>query len=52
MRWANTTYEKVEVVDNTGPDIVRLQNCATGEYLTAGGGGSQAVTMSAVLKCF
>ena len=47
MRWANTTYEKVEVVDNSGSDIVRLQNCATGQYLTAAGGGGLAVSMSA-----
>ena len=47
MRWANTTYEKVEVVDNSGSDVVRLQNCATGQYLTAAGGSSQPVTMSA-----
>ena len=46
MRWANTTYEKVEVVDNSGSDIVRLQNCATGQFLTAAGGGGQPVTMS------
>jgi hypothetical protein len=46
MRWANTTYEKNEVVD-AGPNTIRLQNCATGEFLTAGGSGGQAVTMSA-----
>ena len=48
MRWSNTTYEKVEVVDDSDPTdaIVRLRNVATGEFLTAGGGGSQPVTMS------
>ncbi|WP_282124658.1 T9SS type A sorting domain-containing protein [Algibacter mikhailovii] len=49
MRWADTTYEKVEVVD-TDPaptDVVRLRNVETGQFLTAGGGSSQPVTMSA-----
>ena len=45
MRWANTTYEKNEVVDNP-ENIVKLKNLATGEFLTAGGGGAQPVSMS------
>lgn len=53
MRWANTTYEKVEVVDNPDPgpvvddDAVMLRNVETGEFLTAAGGSTQPVTMSA-----
>ena len=39
MRWANTTYQKVEVADpgNGGDteEIYRLKNVATGKYLTA-----------------
>ena len=50
MRWANTTYEKNEVVDTAGPlpcsDCVRLRNVATGQFLTAAGGSAQPVTMS------
>ncbi|GAK98041.1 hypothetical protein JCM19294_1663 [Nonlabens tegetincola] len=40
MRWANTTYQKVEVVDtNTPPaaDIYRIKNVATGEYMASSG---------------
>ncbi|WP_175489268.1 T9SS type A sorting domain-containing protein [Neolewinella agarilytica] len=50
MRWANTTYEKVEVADN--PDLVisgdcfNLINVETGQFLTAAGGSTQPVTMS------
>lgn len=50
MRWANTTYEKVEIVDNTGPgpddDIYRLRNVATGQFLTDVGSGATPVIMS------
>lgn len=50
MRWANTTYEKVEIVDNAGSgtdiEVVNLRNVATGEFLTAAGASSQPVTMS------
>ena len=52
-RWAETTYEKAEVVDenpNTGPelttDIVVLRNVETGEFLTTAAGSAQPVTMS------
>ncbi|WP_299430159.1 RICIN domain-containing protein [uncultured Maribacter sp.] len=53
IRWAETTYEKAEVVDenpNPGPeptaDVVALRNVETGEFLTAGAGSTQPVTMS------
>ena len=50
MRWANTTYEKVEIVDDSGPapcnDCVRLRNLETGQFLTAAEGSAQPVTMS------
>ncbi|SMC79993.1 T9SS type A sorting domain-containing protein [Cellulophaga tyrosinoxydans] len=50
MRWANTTYEKVEIVDNSAPpptaDVVVLKNVETGEFLTAGAGSTQPVSMS------
>ena len=48
MRWANTTYEKVEVVDPSSvppSGIVNFKNVETGEFLTAAAGG-QPVTMS------
>ena len=50
MRWANTTYEKVEVVDDSPPapctDCVRLRNVETGQFLTTAGGSAEPVTMS------
>jgi len=50
MRWANTTYDKVEVVDTTPPatcsDCIRLRNLETGQFLTAAGGSAEPVTMS------
>jgi len=51
MRWANTTYEKAEVVDNPGTtiseDCFNLINVETGQFLTAAAGSAQPVTMSA-----
>ncbi|PQJ30720.1 hypothetical protein BST92_01700 [Nonlabens arenilitoris] len=47
MRWANTTYQRVEIPDNnTQPttDIVRIKNVATGEYLTSSGSSIVAST--------
>ena len=50
FRWANTTYQKVEVVDNnvTEPsdDIYRLRNLATGKFLTDAGLSATPVTMT------
>ena len=50
MRWANTTYEKVEIADNSGPapdnDIYRLRNVATGQFLTDAGISATPVTMT------
>ena len=50
MRWANTTYEKVEIVDDSPPppctDCVVLRNVETGQFLTAADGSAQPVTMS------
>ncbi|KAA5824847.1 T9SS type A sorting domain-containing protein [Algibacter amylolyticus] len=52
IRWANTTYQKEEVVDmdtgNSGPadDIYRLRNVATGQFLTDSGASATAVTMT------
>ncbi|WP_396635244.1 hypothetical protein [Maribacter sp. R86514] len=52
IRWAETTYEKAEVVDEnpTGPelttDVVVLRNVETGEFLTTGAGSALPVTMS------
>ena len=50
MRWANTTYEKVEVVDNSGPppsdDVFRFRNVATGQFLTDAGASATPVTMT------
>ncbi|NNF34124.1 MAG: T9SS type A sorting domain-containing protein [Saprospiraceae bacterium] len=48
MRWANTTYEKVEIVDSdpAPSEVVRLRNVETGEFLTAAAGSTQPVTMS------
>lgn len=40
MRWANTTYQSVEVADNStvpSADIYRIKNVETGEYLTSSG---------------
>lgn len=50
MRWANTTYEKVEVVENTDPviseDCFNLKNVETGQFLTTAEGSTQPITMS------
>ena len=50
IRWANTTYQKVEVSDNggSGPsdDIFRFRNVATGEFLTDAGSSATPVTMT------
>lgn len=50
IRWANTTYQKVEVVDNNvadpSDDIYRLRNVATGKFLTDSGSSATPVTMS------
>ncbi|WP_282040907.1 T9SS type A sorting domain-containing protein [Winogradskyella flava] len=50
MRWANTTYEKVEVVDNSGPppsdDVFRFRNVATGQFLTDAEASATPVTMT------
>ena len=50
IRWANTTYQKAEVVDNggSGPSdtIYRLRNVATGKFLTAVGSSATPVTMT------
>ncbi|GAA4950581.1 hypothetical protein GCM10023314_24840 [Algibacter agarivorans] len=50
IRWANTTYQKAEVVDNggSGPsdDIYRLRNVATGKFLTAVGNSATPTTMT------
>ena len=45
MRWANTTYEKAEVVDDSEV-VVKLKNVETEEFLTTAGGSAQPVTMS------
>ncbi|MFD0835644.1 T9SS type A sorting domain-containing protein [Mariniflexile aquimaris] len=50
IRWANTTYEKAEVVDSNPPptttgDVYRLRNVATGKYLTDAGASATPVTM-------
>ncbi|TWO34577.1 T9SS type A sorting domain-containing protein [Seonamhaeicola sediminis] len=50
IRWANTTYQKMEVVDTGDPvpsdDIYRLRNVATGKFLTAVGNSATPVTMT------
>ncbi|WP_400077493.1 T9SS type A sorting domain-containing protein [Winogradskyella sp. R77965] len=50
MRWANTTYEKADVPDTSGPppsdDIYRLRNKETGQFLTDVGVGATPVTMT------
>lgn len=50
MRWANTTYEKIEKEDNNiaepSDDIFRLRNVATGKFLTDAGASATPVTMS------
>ncbi|WP_299057330.1 RICIN domain-containing protein [uncultured Polaribacter sp.] len=50
FRWANTTYQKVEVVDNNtaepSDDIFRLRNVATGKFLTDAGTGAAPVSMT------
>jgi len=52
MRWANTTYEKAEVAENSDPLAIsdgcfNLINVETGQFLTAAPGSAQPVTMSA-----
>ncbi|MFC4722279.1 T9SS type A sorting domain-containing protein [Geojedonia litorea] len=50
IRWANTTYQKVEIVDTNPPpstgDVYRLRNIATGKFLTAVGSSATPVTMT------
>ncbi|WP_159951829.1 T9SS type A sorting domain-containing protein [Polaribacter septentrionalilitoris] len=51
FRWANTTYEKVEVKDTgdtftPSDDVFRLRNVATGQFLTDAGTSATAVTMT------
>ena len=50
IRWANTTYQKAEVVDSGGSDpaddIYRLRNVETGQFLTDAGVSATPVTMS------
>ena len=51
FRWANTTYQKVEVEDtgNTftpSDDVFRLRNVATGKFLTDAGTSATPVTMT------
>ena len=51
IRWANTTYQKVEIEDNSNNytpsnDVFRLQNVATGKFLTDAGSSATAVTMT------
>ena len=49
FRWANTTYQKAEVVDNNftpSDNVFRLRNVATGKYLTDAGVSASAVTMT------
>ncbi len=50
FRWANTTYQKVEIEDNNiaepSDDIYRLRNLATGKFLTDAGASATPVTMT------
>ena len=51
FRWANTTYQKVEVEDTSddftpSDDVFRLKNVATGKFLTDAGSSATAVTMT------
>ncbi len=50
FRWANTTYQKVEIEDNNtvepSDDIFRLRNLETGKFLTDAGASATPVTMS------
>ncbi len=50
IRWANTTYQKVEIEDNNiaepSDDILRLRNVATGKFLTSAAASATSVTMS------
>jgi len=50
IRWANTTYQKVEATDNGGStpsdDVYRLRNVATGKFLTSLGGSATPVTVT------
>jgi hypothetical protein len=51
FRWANTTYQKVEVEDTNdnftpSDDVFRLRNVATGQFLTDAGTSATAVKMT------
>ena len=51
FRWANTTYQKVEVEDTgdtftPSDDVFRLRNVATGQFLTDAGSSATAVSMT------
>ena len=50
IRWANTTYQKVEVEDiniaEPSDDIFRLKNVSTGKFLTDAGSSATPVTMT------
>ncbi|WP_299130101.1 T9SS type A sorting domain-containing protein [uncultured Winogradskyella sp.] len=50
MRWANTTYERQEIPDTSGPppsdDVFRFRNVATGQFLTDAGASATPVTMT------
>ena len=50
IRWANTTYQREEIVDNSvtppSDEIFRLRNVATGQFLTAVGSSAQPVIMT------
>ena len=51
FRWANTTYQKVEVEDTgdsftPSDDVFRLRNVATGQFLTDAGVSATPVTMT------
>ena len=51
FRWANTTYQKVEVEEVTdtftpSDDVFRLRNVATGQFLTDAGSSATPVTMT------
>ena len=51
IRWANTTYQKAEVKDTgdeftPSDDVFKLQNVATGKFLTYAGSSATPVTMT------
>ena len=51
FRWANTTYQKVEVEDTgdtftPSDDVFRLRNVETGKFLTDAGSSATPVTMT------